>query len=55
MGTHLNRMSVTVIDTYETVHFCYFQNTFPFVSTFRQTDLIPKKRRHFFVEQSIIV
>ena len=31
--------------------FCYFQNTFPFVSTFRQTDFIPPKRRKNFVEQ----
>ena len=36
------------------VHFCYFQNTFPFVSTFRQTDDIrEKKRQFFFVEQGI--
>ena len=35
------------------VHFCYFQNTFPFVSTFRQTDFIKKKRRKKFVEQGI--
>ena len=33
------------------VHFFYFQNTFPFVSTFRQTDDIRKKRRKHFVEQ----
>ena len=36
------------------VHFCYFQNTFPFVSTFRQTDDIRKKCRTFFVEQGIV-
>ena len=35
------------------VHFCYFQNTFPFLSTFRQTDNIRKKRRNIFVEQGI--
>ena len=35
------------------VHFGYFQNTFPFVSTFRQTDFIQNKRRNFFVEQGI--
>ena len=37
------------------VHFCYFQNTFPFVSTFRQTDVIRKKRQFFFVEQGIVI
>ena len=36
------------------VHFCYFQNTFPFVSTFWQTDDIRKKCRTFFVEQGIV-
>ena len=35
------------------VHFCYFQNTFPFGSTFRQTNFIKKKRRKNFVEQGI--
>ena len=35
------------------VHFCYFQNTFPFVSMSRQTDDIGKKRPKEFVEQSI--
>ena len=33
------------------VHFCYFQNTFPFVSMSRQTDDIGKKRPKKFVEQ----
>ena len=32
-----------------------FQNTFPFVSTFRQTDDIRKKRKKKFVEQGISV
>ena len=27
------------------VHFCYFQNTFPFVSTFRQTNVVQKMAR----------
>ena len=36
------------------VHFCYFQNTFPFVSTFRQTDDIRNKRRKNLVEQGIV-
>ena len=36
------------------VHFCYFQNTFPFVSTLRQTDDIRKKRGKHFVEQGIV-
>ena len=31
----------------------YFENTFPFVSTFRETDVIRKKRRKHFVEQGI--
>ena len=35
------------------VNFCYFQNTFPFVSTFRQTDFIQTKHRKKFVEQGI--
>ena len=30
-----------------------FKNTFPFVSTFRQTDFIKTKRRKHFVEQGI--
>ena len=40
---------------FKIVHFCYFQKTFPFVSTFRQTDFIPKQRRKHFVEQGIDV
>ena len=35
--------------------FCYFQNIFPFVSTFQETDVIRKKRRIVFVEQGIVV
>ena len=35
------------------VHFCYFQNTFPFVSMSRQTDDIGKKNPKHFVEQGI--
>ena len=38
---------------FKIVHFCYFQNTFPFVSTFRETDVIRKKHRKYFVEQGI--
>ena len=34
-------------------HFCYFQNTFPFVSMSRQTDDIGKIRHKNFVEQGI--
>ena len=36
------------------VHFCYFQNTFPFVSMSRKTDDIGKKRPKHFVEQGIV-
>ena len=39
---------------FKIVHFCSFQNTFPFVSTFRETDVIRKKRRNNFVEQGIV-
>ena len=28
---------------FKIVHFCYFQNTFPFVSTFRETGVIRKQ------------
>ena len=42
-----------IIINLKIVHFCYFQNTFPFVSTFRETDVIRKERRIFFVEQGI--
>ena len=35
------------------VHFCYFQNIFPFVSMSRQTDDIGKTRPKRFVEQDI--
>ena len=32
-----------LLNNLKIVHFCYFQNTFPFVSTLRQTDDIRKK------------
>ena len=38
---------------FKIVHFCYFQNTFPFVSKCRQTDDIGKKHPKIFVEQGI--
>ena len=34
---------------------CYFQNTFPFVFRFRQTDDIRNKRRKKFVEQGMYI
>ena len=37
------------------VHFCYFQNTFSFVSTFRKTNDIRKKRRTTFAEQGVSI
>ena len=45
--------SIILSFKFKIVHFCYFQNTFPFVSTFQQTYFIKKKRRKHFVEQGI--
>ena len=36
------------------VHFCYFQNTFPFVSTSRKTGNIDKESKNVFMEQGIV-
>ena len=35
--------SIILSIKFKNIHFCYFQNTFPFVSTFRQTNDIRKK------------
>ena len=45
-------ISCSIILSIKIVHFCYFQNTFPFVSTFRQTDDI-RKNPSIFVDQGI--
>ena len=41
------RNAMFFLSNLKIVHFCYFQNTFPFVSTFRQTDDIRKKSQMF--------
>ena len=42
-----------LFNNFKIVHFCYFQNTFPFVSMSRQTDDISKKLPKSVVEQGI--